>query len=137
VYSRSSVIGDSARAPAWPIQSSTPCPTPATSRPGNSRLTVASSIAVSATLRSGTGSSPIPTVTRLVAASIAVAVAMPLSEKQSSHTHSPASPAASAAAATATIRSGGCVGGKMAASLTKEASLMSTVRTGAARASGS
>jgi hypothetical protein len=69
-------------------------------------------------LRSGTGSSPIPTLTRLVAASIAVAVAMPLSEKQSSQTHISASPAASAAAATATIRSGGCEGGKMAASVT-------------------
>ena len=79
-------------------------------------------MAVSATLRSGTGSSPIPTVTRLVAASIAVAVAMPLSAKQSSHTHSCASPAASAAAATAPIRSGGCVGGKMAASVDHEAS---------------
>ena len=113
MYSRSSVRGDSARAPTWLIQSSTPWPTPAVTRPGNSRAIVASSMAVSATLRSGTGSSPIATGRRLVVASIAVAVAMPLSLKQSSHTHSCASPAASAAAATAPIRSGGCDGGKM------------------------
>ena len=52
---------------------------PAVRRPGNSRAIVAISIAVSATLRSGTGSSPMPTLTRLVAARIAVAVATPLS----------------------------------------------------------
>ena len=40
---------------------------------------VAISMAVRATLRSGTGSSPMPTVIPLVAARIAVAVAMPLS----------------------------------------------------------
>jgi hypothetical protein len=79
VYSRSSVIGDSALAPTWLIQSCTPWPIPAVSRPGNSRASVAISMAVRATLRSGTGSNPIPTVTRLVAARIAVAVAMPLS----------------------------------------------------------
>ena len=90
---------------------------PAVRRPGNNRAIVAISMAVRATLRSGTGSSPMPTVTRLVAARIAVAVAMPLSEKQSSHTHSCGSPAASAAEATAPSRSGACVGGKMAASV--------------------
>ena len=74
-------------------------------------------MAVSATLRSGTGSRPIPTVTRLVVARIAVAVAIPLSMKQSSQIHSWASPAVSAADATALSRSGGCVGGKMAASV--------------------
>ena len=88
MYSRSSVMGDSTLAPTWPIQSSTPCPMPAVSRPGNSRASVAISMAVSATLRSGTGSNPIATPTWLVVASIAVAVAMPLSLKQSSHTHS-------------------------------------------------
>ena len=74
-------------------------------------------MAVSATLRSGTGSRPIPTVRRLVVARTAVAVAIPLSLKQSSQTHSWASPAASAAAAAAPSRSGGWSGVKMAASV--------------------
>jgi hypothetical protein len=74
-------------------------------------------MAVSATLRSGTGSRPMPTVTRLVVARTAVAEAIPLSLKQSSQTHSCASPAASAAAATAPSRSGGWSGVKMAASV--------------------
>ena len=94
-------------------------------------------MAVSATLRSGTGSSPIATVTRLVVASIAVAVAMPLSVKQSSHTHSCARPAASAAAATAPIRSGGCVGGKMAASVTTRPPRHESIMKGAACGRGS
>src|SRR6185437_15645118 len=84
---------------------------------------VASSMAVSATLRSGTGSRPIPTVSRLVVASMAVAVAMPLSEKQSSHTHRCVIPAASAAAATGRICSGGWSGVKMADSVTTRAPL--------------
>jgi hypothetical protein len=78
---------------------------------------VAISTAVSATLRSGTGSNPIPTVTQLVVARIAVAMAIPLSLKQSSQIHSCASPAVSAAAATAPSRSGGWSGVKMAASV--------------------
>jgi hypothetical protein len=48
-------------------------------RSGNSRCSVATSIAVSATLRSGTGSSPTPTLSRPVQASTAAALAMPLS----------------------------------------------------------
>src|SRR5690242_10697255 len=91
---------------------------PGIRRPGNSRLTVASSMAVSATLRSGTGSKPIPTVSRLVVASMAVAAAMPLSLKQSSHTHRCVIPAASAAAATGMICSGGWLGVKMADNVT-------------------
>src|SRR6185437_8909763 len=85
---------------------------------------VASSMAVSATLRSGTGSRPIPTVSRLVVASMAVAVAMPLSLKQSSHTHRCVIPAASAAAATGRICSGGWSGVKMADSVTTRAPLV-------------
>ena len=53
--SLNSVTGDSTRAPTWPIHSWTPCPTPTMCRPGKSRSTLASSIAVRATLRSGTG----------------------------------------------------------------------------------
>ena len=83
---------------------------PATSRPGNIRSSVASSIAVSAALRSGTGSSPMPTVIRSVAASAAAAEAMPLCLKQSSHTQSSSSPLLSAARARAVSRSGGIVG---------------------------
>src|SRR5690349_19992841 len=83
---------------------------PISSRSGKSRSRVASSIAVSATLRSGTGSRPIPTRTRDVQASAAAAVLMPPSRKQSSHSHSMSTPDASAASATARNCSGGiCV----------------------------
>jgi hypothetical protein len=109
-YSRSSVTGDSTRAPTWPIQSCTPCPTPTTRRPGNMRSRVATSIAVSATLRSGIGSSPTPTRNVSVQASAAAAAATPLSRKQSSHSHSSSSPASSATRATARRRSGGSWG---------------------------
>lgn len=83
--------------------------------PGNSRAKVAISIAVSATLRSGTGSRPIATLTWLVVASTAAAEAIPRSLKQSSHTHNCSRPLASAAAATAPSRSGGWSGVKIAA----------------------
>jgi len=46
---------------------------------------VATSIAVRATLRSGTGSRPTPSRSRCVHASAAATLAMPLSQKQSSH----------------------------------------------------
>ena len=105
-YSRSSVIGDSTRAPTWAIQSWTPCPMPRFSRPGNSRNSVAVSIAVIATLRSGTGSRPTPIRRRLVQARAAAAAAMPLSKKQSSHSQSSSRPASSAASATLRSRSG-------------------------------
>jgi hypothetical protein len=51
---------------------------PTVSRPGNNRASVAISMVVGATLRSGADRSPIATVIRLVVASIAVAVAIPL-----------------------------------------------------------
>ena len=69
---------------------------------------------LSATLRSGTGSSPMPTRSRSVQASAAAAVAIPLSAKQSSHSHSCSRPASSAARATGRSRSGGRSGGKIA-----------------------
>ena len=80
-----SVSGDSTLAPTCSIQRCTPCPTPSTSRPGNSRSIVAISIAASATLRNGIGSTPMPRRMRLLQASAAVAVASPDSRKQSSH----------------------------------------------------
>ena len=54
--SRSNVIGDSARAPTCPIQSSTPWPSPGTNRSGNNRANVAISIATTAGFRSATDS---------------------------------------------------------------------------------
>ncbi len=72
-YSRSRVIGERARAPTWSIQSSTPWPTPTWARPGNIRSSAAISMAASAGLRSGTGSTPMPTCSRSVQASAAVA----------------------------------------------------------------
>ena len=56
-YSRNKLRGEPARAPTCLIQDCTPCPTPALTRPGNSLCSVAISIAVKATLRSGTGNS--------------------------------------------------------------------------------
>ena len=67
-------------------------------------------MAVSAGLRSGTGSSPMPTCSRDVQASAAAADAIPPSKNESSHSHSCATPAASAASATARSRSGGNCG---------------------------
>ena len=49
---------------------------------------MAISIAVSATLRNGTGSDPTPTLNCQVDPSTAAAEAIPLSRKQSSHNHS-------------------------------------------------
>ncbi len=95
-----------------PIQVCTPCPMPPINRPGMARSSVASSIAVSATLRRGAGSSPMPTVIRSVAPSASAAEAIPLSVKQSSQTHSSSSPAASTARATGRSRSGGIAGVK-------------------------
>ena len=94
-HSRSRVIGDAAPAPTWSIQASTPWPTAGTNRPGNSRLTVAISIAASAGLRSGTGSRPTPTRIELLQARAAVALASPPSWKQSSHSHRSSRPTAS------------------------------------------
>ena len=71
---------------------------------------MATSIAQTATLRSGAGIRPIPTVSREVQASAAAAEAMALSLKQSSHTHNSSSPASSTARATDWSRSGGRVG---------------------------
>ena len=110
VCSRSSVIGDSARAPTWAIQSRTPWPTAGTNRSGKSRAIVAISIATRAGLRSGTGSSPTPTRTRRDQASAAVAVVRPPSRKQSSQSHSSGTPASSTARTTACSSSGGCCG---------------------------
>ncbi len=78
-------MGEPTRAPTWPIQDCTPCPTPTLTRPGNNRCIVAISIAVRATFRNGTGSSPMPTRSRSVHARAADAEAMPPSKKQSSH----------------------------------------------------
>ena len=108
MYSRSNVTGDSGRAPTWPIQSCTPWPTPTVRRPGNSRCSVAVSIAVSATFLSGTGSTPIPAGSRVVQASTAAAVAIPPPQKQSSQSHAGSSrPSSSAARATSRSRSWG------------------------------
>ena len=65
VCSRSRVMGESTAAPTWRIQSWTPWPSATVNRPGNSRASVASSMAASAGLRNGTGSSPMPTVIRV------------------------------------------------------------------------
>ena len=59
-YSPISVSGDDARAPTWPIHSCTPCPTAGRNRPPCIRSSVAISIAVAATLRSGHGQQPEP-----------------------------------------------------------------------------
>ena len=109
--SRSSVMGESTAAPTWRIQSWTPWPSATVSRPGNSRASVASSMAASAGLRNGTGSSPIPTATRSDHASAAAAVVSPPSRKQSSHSHSSSTPDASAASTAARSCSGGDWGG--------------------------
>ena len=110
VYSRSNVIGDATAAPACAIQSSTPWPSPGRKRSGKSRVTVAISMAVSAGLRRGTGSNPMPTCSRDVQASAAAADAIPPSKNESSHSHSCATPAASADSATERNRSGGNCG---------------------------
>ena len=87
------------RAPIWRIHASTPCPKATVSRPGCIRAAPAISIAASAGLRSVTGSSPMPTSSRSVAASAATASVGPPARKQSSTTHSSAKPARSAARA--------------------------------------
>ena len=76
-------------------------------RPGNSRCSAAASIAVSATFRSGTGSTPIATGSRSVQARIADARDIPPPQKQTSHSHSSGSPVSCAARATARTCSGG------------------------------
>jgi hypothetical protein len=116
-YSVSSVSGEPARAPTWPIQSCTPWPTPTVTRPGNMRSSAAASIAVSATFRNGTGSTPIPTASRSVQASSADASVIAPPQKQSSQSQSSASPASSAARATSRSRSGGTWGSTVAASI--------------------
>ena len=116
-YSSIKVNGDATRAPAWPIHSWTPWPSPAISRPGNIRARVASSIAVRAALRRGVGMIPMPTVIRDVQASAAAAEAMALSLKQSSQTQNSSSPAASADWTIGFSRSGGWVGTKQTPSL--------------------
>ena len=82
---------------------------PGSRRPGKSRCSVASSIARSATLRSGTGARPMPTRTRSVHASAAPAAATDDSLKQSSQSHS-SSRCSSAATASGRSASGGRVG---------------------------
>ncbi len=116
-YSRMSVRGDAARAPTCPIQDCTPCPIPGISRPGNMPSTVATSIAVSATFRSGVGITPIPTRTRSVAARIALAAEMPPVWKQSSQSQISSIPAASIARASGMTRDGGVEGRMMHASV--------------------
>ena len=86
---------------------------PAISRPGNIRSRLASSIAVRATFRSGTGSKPMPTRSLEVEANATAAAATPLSLKQSSHTHSSSRPPSSALLARLGSRSGGRVGTKV------------------------
>ena len=71
---------------------------------------MATSIAQTATLRSGAGIRPIPTVSRDVQASAAVADAMALSLKQSSQTHNSSRPASSTVTEIDRRRSGGSVG---------------------------
>ena len=125
---------DSTCTPGHPVQQ--PCPTPATSPRGTAGSPWRVPSRSGPRCGSGTGSNPIPTVTR-PGRPIAVTVAMPLPAKQ--YLPSPGSvPAASAAAATATIRSGGCVGGKMASQRDHEASSVRLMiaATGVARASG-
>jgi hypothetical protein len=109
------VTGESARTPTCLIQSCTPWPTPTVTRPGNSRCSAAASIAASATFRSGTGSTPIATGSRLVQASSADAVVIAPPQKQSSQSHSSASPDSSATRATSRSRSGGTWGQQVAA----------------------
>ena len=102
-----SVSGDATRAPTCAIHGSTPWPTPGMSRPGKRRSTVAISIAVSATLRSGIGATPIPTFSVVVQASAADAAAKADSRKQSSHSQSSGTPESSAACAASRRASGG------------------------------
>ena len=83
--------------------------------PGNIRYKPAASIPVSATFRSGTGSTPIANRSRSVQASMADASVIPPAQKQSSQSHSSCSPDSSAARATARTRSGGTSGRHVAA----------------------
>ena len=91
---------------------------PGNNRPGNSLAKVAISIAVRATLRRGTGISPIPTRNLVVAARTVAAQAIPDSAKQSSHSQSSGMPANSAARATSRRCSGGWSGGKISPTVT-------------------
>ena len=118
--------------PTCPIQSCTPCPMPGSRRPGKSRCSVASSMASSATLRSGTGARPMPTRTRSVHARAAPAAAIDDSLKQSSHSHS-SSRCRSAAAASGRSASGGSVG----TSTTPRAGVVVAVMAASPRAPGS
>ena len=77
IVSSSAVTGDGRRAPIWAIHSWTPWPIPATTRPGASPASVASSIAVIAGLRTTAGRIPIPTVRRSVTASAVAASEIP------------------------------------------------------------
>jgi hypothetical protein len=124
----SKVTGDSARAPTWPIQPCTPWPTPIVIRPGNRRCNVAASIAVRATFRSGTGSTPVATVSRSVQARIADARLIAPPQKQSSQSHSSARPESSAARATSRTRSGGTWGQHVAARIVMSSSCRSDLQ---------
>lgn len=99
--SSSTRTGLGGSAPIWSIQAGTPCPRPATKRPGWSRARVAISIAAATGLRNTAGITPSPTVMRVVAASAVALVAIPPARKQSSHSHSSSRPADSALVANA------------------------------------
>ena len=90
--SSSARIGFSGSAPICCIQEGTPCPSPATKRPGYSRASVAISIAAATGLRKTTGMTPSPTVIRSVTASAVAAAETPPARKQSSHTQSSSNP---------------------------------------------
>ncbi|GLY98954.1 hypothetical protein Acsp02_62080 [Actinoplanes sp. NBRC 103695] len=96
VYSRSSVSGLAGQAPTDRIQPGIPCPSPATTRPGNSCARVASSMAANAAFRAPAGRIPMPTTIREVTASTAPAWAIPPRKPRSSTTHKESNPSSSA-----------------------------------------
>jgi hypothetical protein len=79
-------------------------------RPGYNRASVVISIAANSGLRTVAGISPMPTLTREVAASIVAAEVSAPAQKLSSHNQISSNPPASACLAKLTSVSGGLVG---------------------------